>query len=73
MTQIRLKLKPTEGALLRVIGVTERRGYPLLQIDAQTAEDHMVVSLGVKNTRPIPLLLKQLNKLHDVYQAEVLV
>ena len=58
MTTIHLKLKPTEGALLRVIGVTERRGFPLLQVDAQAAADHMAVAWGVKNTRPITLLLK---------------
>ena len=71
MTQIQLKLRPTEGALLRVIGVTERRGYPLLHVDAHSSDDHMAVSLSVKNSRPIPLLLNQLNKLHDVYLAEV--
>ena len=70
MTMIQLKLKSTEGALLRVIGVAERRGYPLLQIDAQASENHMDVVLGVKNARPISLLLRQLNKLHDVYTAE---
>ena len=72
MTMIRLKLKGTEGALLRVIGVTERRGYPLIHVDANASEDFMEVSLGVKSTRPIPLLLRQLNKLHDVYSAEAL-
>ena len=70
MTMIQLKLKATEGALLRVIGVTERRGYPLLHIDASTSSDHMDVLIGVKPSRPIPLLLKQLNKLHDVQFAK---
>ena len=72
MTMIQLKLKSTEGALLRVIGVTERRGYPLIHIDANTSENFMEVCLGVKPNRPIPLLLRQLNKLHDVYSAEAL-
>lgn len=70
MTMIQLKLTTTEGALLRVIGVTERRGFPLLHIDASTSKDHMDVLIGVKTSRPIPLLLRQLNKLHDVYFAK---
>jgi acetolactate synthase II small subunit len=74
MTAINLTLSLCEGALVRVLGVTERRGFPLVSVDAQPkpSESKLEVQLGVQSDRPVHLLINQLRKLHDVMTVEEL-
>ena len=73
MTAINLTLSLNEGALVRVLGVTERRGFPLVSVAAspRSSNRHLDVQLGVKGDRPVHLLINQLRKLHDVMAVEV--
>ena len=73
MNALNLKLALNDGALLRVLGVTERRGYPLINVDAQTDDDQneLQVTMYVRSSRPVRLLVNQLRKLHDVLNVEV--
>ncbi len=73
-SHIKLRLRAVEGALIRSLGTIERRGFRLsvLQTIRQTA-DSMELVLTVENEhRPIASLLKQLQRLHDVEQAQLL-
>jgi acetolactate synthase II small subunit len=74
MTAINLTLSLSEGALVRVLGVTERRGFPLVSVAAspRKSERRLDVQLGVKSDRPVRLLINQLRKLHDVMTVEEL-
>ena len=74
MTAINLTLTLSDGALVRVLGVTERRGFPLVSVAAQPrpSAEKLDVQLGVQSDRPIQLLIRQLEKLHDVRSVEVM-
>ena len=70
---LKLQLAPVDGALLRVIGVTERRGWSAtaLQAELDTQEEGLDLKLTVLGSRSIELLVRQLAKLHDVRRVEV--
>ncbi len=67
-----LNLQDRPGALVRVLGLTERRGYRLLSMKAEKGnDDQLQLELSVSAERPFHLLLRQLNKLFDVNSVEV--
>lgn len=70
---LNLKLAHVEGALLRVLGVTERRGWSTtsLRAEATAEQETLALSLTVLGDRPVELLVRQLAKLHDVHAVEV--
>jgi len=72
--RLELVLRPAEGALLRVLGTAERRGFAPLAIDGRRAGDpdgpwHL--ALTVQGPRPPAPLQRQLADLHDCLSVEI--
>ncbi|NIM70670.1 MAG: acetolactate synthase [Xanthomonadales bacterium] len=62
-----IELKNCEGALLRALGLVERRGYRIRTCNLRADEaDRSVLELTVFSERPGALLKRQLERLHDV-------
>lgn len=61
-----LELSRQEGALVRVLGLTERRGYEPVALSALPRGTTLSLSLSVFSNRPISQLIRQLEKLFDV-------
>jgi len=68
---LNLHVRQTEGILVRVLGLAERRGFSPVTFNAATVGEHMVLSLTVSSGRPADLLVRQLEKLFDVTQVAV--
>ena len=74
MTQsIRMNVSPAPGALLRVLGVVQRRGYQAINVIASPdfISEGMLLRLTVESDRPVTQLVNHLAKLHDVRRLEV--
>lgn len=71
--QLELTLRRAEGALLRVLGTAERRGYQPVSIDGELRceRDRWRVSLTVEGERSGEALEAQLAKLYDCLSVEV--
>lgn len=71
---LQLRVKQSEGALVRVLGVTRRRRFDLLQLTANASEDgnFLDVRMTVRADRAENTLLRQIEKLEDVSQVEIL-
>jgi acetolactate synthase II small subunit len=62
-----LELQHTEGILIRVLGLTERRGFlPVTVSIWPSGNGTVALSMTVYSERPVELLLRQLAKLLDV-------
>ena len=72
MTQnLDLELGRAAGALVRVIGLAERRGYPPISVSANTTGPRaMRVRLTIESNRPVDQLIRQLDKLYDVMRVQ---
>ncbi len=72
MTQsLDLELGRASGALVRVLGLAERRGYPPVSVSANTTGPRaMRVRLTVESHRPVEQLIRQLDKLSDVMRVQ---
>ena len=70
---LQLRVKQSEGALVRILGVTRRRRFDLLHLTADTTEDgHFLdVQMTVQADRAENTLVRQIEKLEDVSQVEV--
>jgi acetolactate synthase II small subunit len=70
---LKLQLHQVDGALVRVIGVTERRGWCTTGRLASTAPDEgaLDLQLSVLGDRSIDLLVRQLARLHVVQSVEL--
>lgn len=68
---IRLSLRRSEGAVLRTLGLTERRGFQLLACHLLESQDERQrLDLTVRSeTRPVSVLRRQLERLHDVVEV----
>ena len=68
-----LVLKPAEGALTRVIGMAERRGFTPHSINGEpTAEDgRWRLRLVVDGQRPAETLRLQMLKIYDCVSVEI--
>lgn len=61
------EIAQTEGSLIRVLGVIERRGYRLQELTVQPAgPDGFQLSFSIESTRDVSILVKQLERLFDV-------
>ena len=66
--RIRIAFANTEGALVRILGLIERRGYRLERVAAE--EGVLTVSLSARDPgRRLDVLAAQLRRLHDVTDA----
>jgi len=70
-TTLNLKVTAVEGALVRVLGMTERRGFRPVAFSAASHDDALLLSLTVFSERPIELLIRQLEKLFDVRRVDL--
>jgi len=70
---LQLRVKQSEGALVRILGVTRRRRFDLLHLTADTTEDgHFLdIQMTVQADRAENTLVRQIEKLEDVSQVEV--
>lgn len=67
-----LVLKPAEGALTRVIGMAERRGFTPHSINGRNADEHgWRVELVVDGQRPAETLRLQMLKVYDCVSVEI--
>jgi acetolactate synthase II small subunit len=71
--QLDFTLRRAEGALIRVIGATERRGFTPLALDgeARPDQDQWRLRLTVQGARSDASLQQQLAKLHDCLSVSV--
>ncbi len=70
---LRIQLSSVEGAVIRALGLMERRGYTLNKCSVGESDGtgrNMEVS--VSSTRSGDLLKRQLERLYDVYHVELL-
>jgi acetolactate synthase regulatory subunit len=67
---LHIEFEPAEGAILRLIGLVERRGYDVCSISLPaSAEDNMSLDLGVMArdaSRDIGVLRRQIHRLIGV-------
>lgn len=70
MHEFQLLLSPAEGALVRVLGTIERRGFMLRSVESRPAPRGVNLSftLAASNRSP-EVLLRQIQRLHDVLDA----
>ena len=70
---IQIRLRSCEGAFLRTLGMTERRGFRLLSANLQSQEDdYQQLSLVISSPdRSVEVLKRQLDRLHDVIDVMV--
>ena len=71
--QLDLTLRRAEGALVRVLGTTERRGFRPVSVegDTQADGDRWHLQMTVEGDRPGESLLQQLAKLYDCLDVQV--
>jgi acetolactate synthase regulatory subunit len=71
---LQLRIRQSEGALVRVLGVTRRRRFDLLRLVANATEDgsFLDIQMTVKADRAEHTLLRQIEKLEDVHNVEIL-
>jgi len=72
--QLELTLRQAEGALARVLGTAERRGFRPVSVDGETQPDgdRWHLRLTVEGERSDESLQAQLAKLHDCLAVEVM-
>jgi acetolactate synthase regulatory subunit len=64
------EIAQTEGSLIRVLGVIERRGYKLLEMRVKPAsQDTYLLSFSIASDRDPAILIKQLERLFDVHDV----
>jgi acetolactate synthase II small subunit len=69
---LNITLSGAEGAVIRTLGLIERRGFSLESCSVGEIQDNRrAMEVSVTSTRPGDLLKRQLERLHDVYTVEV--
>ncbi len=67
-----LIVKPAEGALVRVIGMVERRGFPPRSVHAvPRADGRWDLQIEVDVGRPLETLRHQLEKVYDCESVRI--
>lgn len=71
--QLDLTLRRAEGAIVRVLGTTERRGFQPIAVNGNTQGDgdQWQLHLTVEGEREVEGLALQLSKLYDCLAVEV--
>jgi acetolactate synthase II small subunit len=69
--RLEISLAPTEGALIRLLGTVERRGYSLDSLQVERTDDSMRVSMQVDSDRDANVLCRQLERLFDVQSVHL--
>jgi acetolactate synthase regulatory subunit len=68
---LELDLERAEGALLRLLGTIERRGWQVLSLTAAETAGRYVVQLTLEGLRDPQVLCRQLERLVDVVTVRV--
>ena len=64
---MKIELSATEGALIRALGLIERRAFSIQSCRLHEASDNRrTLELWVESDRPVAVLKRQLERLHDV-------
>ena len=72
MLELSLTLAPAEGALVRVLGLIERRGFRLGAMRSEPSPRGLSVFLQLPSDgRAGDVLLRQVQRLHDVRDASL--
>ncbi len=71
MHHLTLELNAQNGSLVRILSMTQRRGWEPMEILTTRMGNAMTLELTVFGERPIELLVRQLSKLYDVNTVEV--
>ena len=67
-----IQLSGSEGAVIRTLGLIERRGFRLGKCSVGEVDSSgRTMKVQVSSTRPGDLLKRQLERLHDVFHVEV--
>jgi acetolactate synthase II small subunit len=70
--RLTIELSCAEGAMLRALGLMERRGYFLQTCTLHAElEGKKVLEIQVESDRPAGLLKRQLERLHDVLTVTI--
>ena len=69
---LELALDRAEGALLRVLGTIERRGWNVLSVNAASTAHAYTVSVTLDGARDAETLCRQLQRLVDVREVRLL-
>ncbi len=70
---LRIQLSSVEGAVIRALGLMERRGFSLNKCTISEADGSgRKMEVSVSSSRSGELLKNQLERLHDVYHVELL-
>jgi len=70
---LRIQLSSVQGAVVRALGLIERRGFSLVKCSISEPDGSgRIMEVSVSSTRPGDLLKRQLERLHDVYHVELL-
>ena len=70
--EFQIELKEMEGAVLRVLGMIERRGFRLQSCFVEKPEfDRQQMRATVSSARPISVLQRQLERIHDVVSVQL--
>lgn len=68
---LELALDRAEGALLRVLGTIERRGWNVLSVNAASTAQAYSVNVTLEGERDPEILCRQLQRLVDVREVAV--
>ncbi|MCQ4164280.1 ACT domain-containing protein [Tahibacter harae] len=68
---LELALDRAEGALLRVLGTIERRGWNVLSVNAASTAQAYAVNVTLEGERDPEILCRQLLRLVDVREVTV--
>jgi acetolactate synthase regulatory subunit len=69
---LNITLSSAEGAVIRTLGLIERRGFGLDSCSVgEILDNRRAMEVSVTSTRSADLLKRQLERLHDVYTVEV--
>ena len=70
---LNIELGASEGAVVRTLGLIERRGFSLGKCSiSEVGEGVRSMQLTVSSSRPGDLLKRQLERLHDVRSVELI-
>ena len=66
-----IRLKSSEGALLRTLGLIQRRGFAVTELALREAGDAQLLRVAVNGQGRCPAVLaRQVDRLHDVASVE---
>ena len=70
--EMQVELSACEGAMLRTVGLIERRGFMLRSCRLHDAEGgRRLLEVTLESGRPVEVLKRQLERLHDVLSVQL--